>query len=101
MVVNIASGCELALSGRLDVHAASDLRDVLHAAIDAGTGDLVVDVSGVDLVDMTGLGVLMGAHRRAVQANRRVVLLDASPRMLRILRMTRLHRVLTVETTAA
>jgi anti-anti-sigma factor len=101
MVVNVASGYELAVSGRVDMHTASDVRDALHAAIDAGTGDLVVDVSGVDLIDMTGLGVLIGAHRRAVLANRRVVLRDASPRMLRILRMTRLHRVLTVETTAA
>jgi anti-sigma B factor antagonist len=98
MVVSVASGYELAVSGRLDVHNASDVRDALHAAIDAGTGDLVVDVSGVELVDATGLGVLVGAHRRATNAGRRVVLREAGPRVMRILRLTRLHRVLTVET---
>jgi anti-sigma B factor antagonist len=97
MVVSIAAGSELAVSGWLDVHHSSDVRDVLHAAIDAGTGDLVVDVSGVEMVDATGLGVLVGAHRRALQANRRLVLRNASPRLARILRMTRLHRVLALE----
>jgi len=101
VVVSIASGCEIALEGRLDVHSAADVRATLHAAIDAGSGDLVVDVSGVELVDATGLGVLVGADRRAKQAGRRVVLRDAAPRLLRILRATRLHRVLTVETGVA
>lgn len=97
MVVSIASGREVALSGRLDVHSVADVRTVLHAAIDAGDGDLVVDLSGVDLVDATGLGVLVGADRRAKLAGRRVVLRDVRPRLLRILRATRLHRVLTIE----
>jgi len=98
MVVSVASGCELALEGRLDVHSVSEVRTALHAAIDAGGGDLMVDVSGVELVDVTGLGVLVGADRRAKLAGRRVVLHHASPRLLRILRATGLHRVLTVAT---
>jgi anti-anti-sigma factor len=97
MVVEVATGHEIALSGRLDVSAASDVRAVLHAAVDAGTGDLVVDLSGVEAVDATGLGVLLGADRRARQAGRRVVLRDAAPSVRRILRLTRLHRVLTLD----
>jgi anti-anti-sigma factor len=100
MVVSIASGYELAVSGRLDVHQAADVRDALHAAIAAGTGDLVVDVSDVELVDVTGLGVLIGAHQRASRAGRRLVLCDAGPRLSRMLRATGLHRVLTLETRA-
>jgi anti-anti-sigma factor len=101
MVVSIAAGYELVLSGRLDARTATEVRDALHTAIDAGLGDLVVDVSGVDLVDATGLGVLLGAHRRAVRAGRRVVLRDASPRLLRILRLARLHRVFALESAAS
>lgn len=97
MVVNVASGHELALEGRLDVHSVTDVRAALHAAIDAGDGDLVVDVSGVELVDATGLGMLVGADRRAKLRGRRVVLRAAGPRFLRILRATRLHRVLTLD----
>lgn len=97
MVVSVASGHQLALSGSLDMRSVADVRDALHAAIDAGDGDLLVDVSEVGLVDVTGLGVLVGADRRAKLAGRRVVLVDAGPRLLRILRATRLNRVLTLD----
>jgi len=97
MVVSVASGAEIALKGHLDVRSVAEVRATLHAAIDAGTGDLVVDVSGVEAVDATGLGMLVAADQRAKRAGRRLVLRDAHPRLLRILRATRLHRVLTVE----
>jgi anti-anti-sigma factor len=97
VVVSVASGTELALEGRLDTRSVSYVRETLHAAIDAGAGDLVVDVSGVELVDLTGLGVLVGADRRARQAGRRIVLRHAGPSLQRVLRLTNLHRVLTVE----
>ena len=96
MVVSVASGCEIALTGRLDVHAVADVRSLLQAAVDAGGGDLLVDVSGVELVDLTGLGVLVGADRRAKLTGRRMVLQGAGPRLLRLLRATGLHRVLTI-----
>lgn len=94
MVVSAASEHEIALVGSLDLRSVGEVREALHAAIDAGDGDLHVDVSGVDLVDVAGLGVLVGADRRAKLAGRRVVLTDAGPRLLRVLRATRLHRVL-------
>ena len=97
MVVSVASGCEIALEGRLDARSVSDVRTALWAAIDAGVGDLVVDVSGVETVDATGLGMLLGADRRAKLAGRRIVFRDAAPRVVRLLRATRLHRVLTLE----
>ena len=101
MVVEVASAHEIALTGRLDVSAASEVRAVLHDALDAGTGDLVVDLSGVEVVDATGLGVLLGADRRAKLLGRQLVLRDAAPRVRRILRVTRLHRVLTLDAPVA
>lgn len=56
---------ELAVGGRLDVRSAADARTVLHTALDDGQGDLVLDLAGLDSWDATGLGVIMGAHRRA------------------------------------
>ena len=101
MVVEVASESEIALTGRLDVSAAAEVRAVLHEALDIGTGDLVVDLSGVEVVDATGLGVLLGADRRAKLLGRRIVLRDAAPRVRRILRVTHLHRVLTLDAPVA
>ena len=90
-------GCHLAVSGRLGAATVADVRLALSEAIDAGIGDLVVDLSGVELVDATGLGVLVGAHRRADRVGRRLVLHSVPGRIDRLLMATRLHRVLIVE----
>lgn len=84
------------LDGRLDVRSAADVRRTLHRAVDAGEGDLVLDLSGLDAWDATGLGVIMGTHRRAGRCGRRLVLREVPPRMHQVLVATRLHRILTI-----
>jgi anti-anti-sigma factor len=90
-------GAMIALSGRLGAATVADVRTALAAAIESGDGDLIVDLQGVELVDATGLGVLVGAHRRAGRAGRRVVLRMIPERIDRLLVATRLHRVLCID----
>ena len=80
----VAPGQVLALRGRLDVAAAADVRLAL-----------------ADAVDPTGLGVLVGAHRRAGRSGRTLVLHDVPPGVGRLLRRTRLDRVLRQSASAA
>ena len=88
---------ELAIEGRLDVRTAADARSVLHRAVDHGRGDLVLDLSGLDSWDATGLGVLMGTHRRAGRCGRRMVLRGVPAQLQRLLVATKLHRILAIE----
>jgi len=90
-------GCSLALAGRLGSATVGDVRTALGDAIDSGVEDLLVDLREVELVDATGLGVLVGSHRRAERAGRRLVLRNVPERIDRLLVATRLHRVLTVD----
>lgn len=94
MVEQVVPGAELVVRGRLDVGSVSLVRDALQHAVDSGTGDLLVHLHAVDLTDAAGLGVLLGAHRRARLAERRLVLVGVPPRLERLIRHTRLHRVL-------
>ena len=100
MVVSIAPGTnEVSLSGTLDVSTVHDVRVAVHAALDAGAGDLFVDLGDVEMLDATGLGMLVGAHRRAGRSGRRLVLRNLSPQLVRLLRVSRLNRILVVEPT--
>ncbi|MEV8094098.1 STAS domain-containing protein [Kitasatospora sp. NPDC085879] len=89
----------LAIEGRLDVRSAADARAVLHAAVDGGKGDLVLDLGRLEFWDATGLGVIMGTHRRAGRIGRRLVLRHVPAQLQRLLVATRLHRILAVEGT--
>jgi anti-sigma B factor antagonist len=93
----LVPGASLALVGRLGAATVADVRHALADAVDHGVDDLRVDLSEVELVDATGLGVLVGAHRRADRLGRRLVLAGVPERIERLLFATRLHRVLCVE----
>jgi anti-anti-sigma factor len=88
------AGAFVALSGRLDVHAAADVRLELADAVDSGEGELVLDLTELEAVDATGLGVLVGAHRRAQRAGRTLVLEDVPDPVGRLLLITRLDKIL-------
>ncbi|MGZ4604471.1 MAG: STAS domain-containing protein [Kineosporiaceae bacterium] len=93
----IRPGTEIDLVGRLDVRTASTVREALGACVDQGEGDLLLHVGSLEIWDAAGLGVLVGAHRRARRAGRRIVLTEVPPRHLRLLKATRLHRLFVVE----
>lgn len=98
---SVEPGQVVQLTGRLDVHAAADVRLALADAVEAGSGDLVIDLASLDAVDATGLGVLVGAHRQAGRAGRTLVLRDVPPPVGRLLFLTRLDRVLCISRGAA
>jgi anti-sigma B factor antagonist len=57
-------GVLLRLAGELDLYNADDIRRALAAAINEGAGRIVVDMSEVDFVDSTALGVLIEARSK-------------------------------------
>ena len=86
---------DVSLPSRVDATTSGDVRYALNVALDSiHQGDLTIDASAVDSLDVAGLGVLVAAHRRARQRGVRLVICDPQPRVLRILAVTRLHRVL-------
>jgi anti-sigma B factor antagonist len=93
----IRPGAEVDLVGRLDGRAASAVRDTLQQCVDEGEGDLLLHIGSLEIWDSAGLGVLVGAHRRARRAGRRIVLTEVPPRQLRLLKATKLHRLFVVE----
>ena len=52
------------LVGELDLYNADDVRNALAGAIDGGAPRIVVDMSLVDFVDSTALGVLIEARSK-------------------------------------
>lgn len=91
------------VAGRLDVTTAADLRAELISVLEQRAAepeengeDVVVDLSGVEAVDMVGVGLLVGVHRQAQRRGRRLVLTGVPPRVMRLLTATRLRRVLAV-----
>jgi anti-sigma B factor antagonist len=69
------------LAGELDLYNAEELSSALHDAADRQPARLVIDLSGVEFIDSTALGVLIEVRRRL--ENRRAFLLAAAGRDVR------------------
>ena len=84
------------VSGEIDVYTAPKLREALLTLVDSGTYRLIVDMSGVEFLDSTGLGVLVGGLKRVRAHDGWIDLVCTQSRILRIFRITGLNKVFSI-----
>jgi anti-sigma B factor antagonist len=85
------------LSGDVDVESSLELTETLKAVLaTTGTQPLVLDLTEVEFMDSSGLGVLVGVHQQAAVQGGTLILAGPHPRVAKILRITKLDKVFTV-----
>jgi anti-sigma B factor antagonist len=85
-----------ALSGSLDIATSPSLRAALLEAAEGEKHEIVVDLTHLEFLDSTGLGALIGAHKRASENQGSVRLVAHEGQILRLLRITGLLDVFAV-----
>lgn len=83
----------VSVHGEIDVYTAPRCRERLVALVSEGHYRIVVDLEGVDFLDSTGLGVLVGALKRVRSHDGELLLVCTQPRILKVFEITRLTRV--------
>jgi anti-sigma B factor antagonist len=85
----------IALAGEFDMYTVPEFRHDLHACIERGAAEVIVDLSATTFIDSTFLGVLLGGMRRLRErdAEISVVCPDSIRKTFEI---TGLDRVLTI-----
>ncbi len=86
----------LHVRGEIDMATCPILRQEIVGEIGQGHRHLVVDLAGVDFVDSTGLGVLIGGLKRARSQGGDLRVSGVSGHLRRIFDLTGLHRVFAV-----
>jgi anti-sigma B factor antagonist len=78
----------LAMRGEIDLASAPQLREALTRMNPNETSLVVLDLSEVTFLDSTGLGVLMGALKRARAAGGDIRLVINRPNLLKVFEIT-------------
>src|SRR3954462_3443910 len=81
------------VGGEIDVYTAPKLREQLIDLVSSGAYHLVVDMEGVEFLDSTGLGVLVGGLKRVRAHEGSLRLVCTQERILKIFRITGLTKV--------
>ncbi len=83
----------LAVHGEVDVYTAPQFREQLIQLVDAGQRHIVVDLEGVEFLDSTGLGVLVGGLKRVRSHDGDLAIVCTQRRILKVLEITGLTKV--------
>jgi anti-anti-sigma factor len=81
-------------TGRLDFHTADELREKLLRLIGGGAVRVVVDLSGVESVDSSGIGALVSAYKAARSDGGDLRLAGPNSGVAAVLEMLNLDKVL-------
>jgi anti-sigma B factor antagonist len=78
----------------IDITNAAGLRIALAEATARGRGTLVVDMSGTQFCDSSGIHILVRAHKRALAAGGELLLVLTAATVLRIFAITGIDRII-------
>ena len=84
------------VGGEIDVYTAPKLRDCITELVGAGSYNIVIDLEGVEFLDSTGLGVLVGGLKKVRAHDGSLDLVCTQERLLKIFRITGLAKVFVI-----
>ena len=97
----VGSRTIVSVGGEIDVYTAPKLRDQIGELVTDGRHDLLIDLEGVDFLDSTGLGVLVGGLKKVRAQDGSMELICSQDRLLKIFRITGLAKVFTIHDSEA
>jgi len=80
----------LDVRGEIHLSTAPRFAQCLQEMLDRGNTRIVLDLSGVEFIDSTGLSVLLTGLRRVTQLQGRMAIVCANPTVLRLFQITSL-----------
>jgi stage II sporulation protein AA (anti-sigma F factor antagonist) len=88
------------LSGELDHHTAELVRERVETALDREMCEhLVMNLEGLDFMDSSGLGVILGRYKRVTQAGGRMSLCSVNDQILKLFELSGMLKILRIYST--
>jgi anti-sigma B factor antagonist len=96
-VANTTSPTTVVLSGEIDILSSARVKETLLAICNGGEHRVIVDMTNVTFMDSTGLSALVGSVKRFRSAGGEVILRSPGPGVQKVMEITGLTRVFTIE----
>lgn len=88
---------KIKLRGEIDHHSAVAVRTAIDDMIRAKRpSELIIDMSAVDFMDSSGLGLIMGRYNTMKEIGGQVVVLDPTPATEKIMNLAGMERIIKI-----
>ena len=83
----------VSVTGEVDIYTAQKFKDKLYSIVDNSGKDLVIDCSGLDYIDSTGLGIFVGALKKTKLAGKNIYLENIKDNIRKLFVITGLDKL--------
>lgn len=104
MSLNIKSNYEnnsnewvFSLNGELDLSTANKLKDDLYKSVEEKLSDVVIDMTNLEYIDSTGIGVLVGLMKKLRTQGKDIKISNAKDNVKRIFKITGIDQIISME----
>lgn len=85
------------LAGELDVSTADELKEYLHKLIEERVIDIKINLTNLDYIDSTGLGVMIGVLKKLKIEEKEIYIINPKSNVKKIFTITGLDKIFKVE----
>ncbi len=104
MSMNITSSMDIdndfwniSLQGELDVSTADKLKEHLHSLADKKIIDMKINLTNLEYIDSTGLGVMIGILKKLKISDKEIYIINPKSNVKKIFTITGLDKIFKVE----
>lgn len=88
---------DISLQGELDVSTAEKLKDYLHNLAKERIMDMKINLTNLDYIDSTGLGVMIGVLKKLKIYDKEIYIINPKSNVMKIFTITGLDKIFKVE----
>jgi anti-sigma B factor antagonist len=89
----------VSLEGEIDVYTSIQLKQDIAEILSSGTKFLVLNLTKVEYLDSTGLGVLIGTLKKLRENSGNLIIVGPAMRIMRIFEITGLYKIFAIYAT--
>ena len=86
----------IVIIGEIDLYSASALKETVYEVLDSGASNLIMDMTALEFMDSSGLGVLVGALKRVRSTGGSLWLVCNRDNLLKVFKLTGLDKVFVI-----
>lgn len=83
----------VSVSGEVDIYTAQQFKEKLYSIVDNSGKDLVIDCSGLNYIDSTGLGIFVGALKKTKLVGKNIHLKNIKDNIRKLFVITGLDKL--------
>ncbi|MGV8145353.1 MAG: STAS domain-containing protein [Alkaliphilus sp.] len=81
------------LIGEIDIYTAKKFKEMFEEICEKRKENIKIEAKGLDYLDSTGLGVMIGALKKLREENKNITIINAKPNIKRILEITGIDKI--------